>query len=233
MTGHNIALREKSTSPVAVALAGTSHSPRPHSPLGSGKSHLHVAASVDFDDHTITTNSGDDDLQSPSYPLPPASVAPLRTHGQTQGQVYSAAISSGSVAASANADSLKNSAVFNTAKFGRRGNLTQAQAVGAADHYSRWMDRSDSNLVALIYGFMTLVIKCGKLPELEQAEVTENVTLITFLKAQKSSFFTVLLATDTQLRSRLLSFLKDNFSVLSLYSELLGEILAVFSYCIF
>lgn len=221
VTNHNVALRENSV----AAAAGSGGTPftRPTTPLGSGKGlNLQASTSADFDDHTITTNSADEDLYSGAgAAVSNSSLAPTRAHPHA---FTSAVVAATSTASTSGAGVSMHSPTLLNAKFGRRGSLTHAQAAGACEYYARWMDRSDSNLMAMVYGFVTLAIACGELPEEEQLDVVENVTVKTYLEAQKPSFFTVLLGPGTHLRARLVSFLKTKFSVLSLYDGLLGEL---------
>jgi hypothetical protein len=90
--------------------------------------------------------------------------------------------------------------------------------------YSQWMVRTDGNLIALIYGFLTLVITCGALPKLKDTTVVENETVKRFLTAMVPAFYNTLLQPNTALRARITDFLRDKFNIVSLYQDLLGEL---------
>ena len=87
---------------------------------------------------------------------------------------------------------------------------------------SVWKIRSAHNLSALVYGFMTLVVSSGPLPSLTEATAPQNETLATFLAAVPQSFFAVLLQAGSEMRARLVIFLKAKFRILNPYDRLLG-----------
>jgi hypothetical protein len=165
----------------------------------------------EFDDQTITTNSGDEEmLGGGSSHYGGVSMAPSVAPSVTPSVAYGGAA---------------GMAAEKTVVFGRRGslNMTANMTGGGDNNYSRWMERSDSNLIALVYGFVTLVIACDALPEMGSTQVVENATLKTFLSSQSGPFYSVLLSPGTHLRVRLTSFLKETFNFVSLYDELLGK----------
>ena len=82
--------------------------------------------------------------------------------------------------------------------------------------------RSEPDLIALIYGYLTLIVRCGELPLEKSDAVQENVLVLMFLRAQSPAFYTVLLHPTTQLRASLLRFLKEQFRIVPLYDELLS-----------
>ena len=88
---------------------------------------------------------------------------------------------------------------------------------------SGWKDRSVENLSALVYGFVTLVISSGALPNPTEATALQNETLASFLSAVPSSFFSVLLQPGAEMRARLIAFLKAKFHILNPYDHLLGK----------
>ena len=73
-----------------------------------------------------------------------------------------------------------------------------------------------------MYGFMTLVVSSGPLPSLTEAAAPQNETLATFLAAVPQSFFAVLLQAGSEMRARLVIFLKAKFRILNPYDRLLG-----------
>ena len=79
------------------------------------------------------------------------------------------------------------------------------------------------NLSALVYGFVTLVISSGALPNPTEAAALQNETLASFLGAVPSSFFSVLLQPGAEMRDRLIVFLKSSFHILNPYDHLLGK----------
>lgn len=100
---------------------------------------------------------------------------------------------------------------------------TQQQQSPGKDKYATWLDRNDGNLIALIYGFFTLVIRCGPIPALRDTTVVENETVVAFLQALDPAFYYVLLQPGTHLRARVTDFLREQFNIVSLYDKILGK----------
>lgn len=89
--------------------------------------------------------------------------------------------------------------------------------------FSEWKVRTDGNLVAFVYGFLTLLIACGELPQLKDKAVKENEYVSKFLEAMVPGFYTHLLQPNTALRVRLTDFLREKFKIVALYSEILSK----------
>ena len=100
---------------------------------------------------------------------------------------------------------------------------TRQQAQPQMSAVSGWKDRSMENLSALVYGFVTLVISSGALPNPTEAAAPQNETLASFLSTVPSSFFSVLLQPGAEMRDRLIVFLKSSFHILNPYDHLLGK----------
>jgi hypothetical protein len=118
------------------------------------------------------------------------------------------------------------------------GSLGAGRITGPQDmNYSKWLVRTESNLTALIYGFITLVARCGPQPAVTTlpqngGAIVENLILTRFLKAQHPTFYSVLLFPNTSFRARIIDFLTEQFGIVSLYQNLLGTC-AVFMCCLF
>jgi hypothetical protein len=100
--------------------------------------------------------------------------------------------------------------------------LTLRYSYRSDGKFAQWKARTDGNLIALVYGLLSLLITCGDLPKLKDHSVTENASVMTFLNGVAPAFYTQLMQPHTTLRVRLTELLRDKFHIVSLYTETLG-----------
>lgn len=98
--------------------------------------------------------------------------------------------------------------------------LSYAHAEGK---FSQWRNRTDGNLIALIYGLLTLLITCGELPAPKALTVTENPSVVTFLEGVVPAFYAQLMQPNTALRAALTEFLRSKFRIIALYNDILSK----------
>lgn len=118
---------------------------------------------------------------------------------------------------------LKLQSTDSNESFNTSGGRTPSSTHNNSNRHSQWLVRSDGNLIALIYGFLTLVVRCGELPRLKDEQVRENPTVKLFLESQAPGFYSVLLHPATTLRIRVIEFLREQFNIVSLYHTLLSK----------